>query len=102
MGKPYKSSRGITSSREHSEVMKEYGLDRYTASAYLIALRGIEKHTLIQKAILKILPSIRRIPNEVITLLPKNNNKNCSLWEIYALSIKESLLTIVSILHRPV
>jgi len=47
----YVNPRGTTSSREHSEVMKKYGLDRYTASAYLIALRGIEKHTLIRKAI---------------------------------------------------
>ena len=47
----YVNPRGTTSSREHGEVMKKYGLDRRTASAYLIALRGIEKHTLIQKAI---------------------------------------------------
>jgi len=33
--------KGTTSSREHSEVMKRYGLDRHTASAYLIALRGL-------------------------------------------------------------
>jgi len=47
----YVNPRGITSSREHSEVMKKYGLDRHTASAYLIALKGIERHTLIQEAI---------------------------------------------------
>jgi IS605 OrfB family transposase len=33
--------KGTTSSREHSEVMKRYGLDRHTTSAYLIALRGL-------------------------------------------------------------
>jgi IS605 OrfB family transposase len=33
--------KGTTSSREHSELMKRYGLDRHTASAYLIALRGL-------------------------------------------------------------
>jgi len=32
---------GTTSSREHGEVMKRYGLDRHTASAYIIALRSI-------------------------------------------------------------
>ena len=33
--------KGTTSSREHDEVMKRYGLDRHTASAYLVALRCI-------------------------------------------------------------
>jgi len=33
--------RGTTSSREHDEAMRRYGLDRHTASAYLIALRSI-------------------------------------------------------------
>jgi IS605 OrfB family transposase len=28
-----------THSREHDEIMQKYGLDRHTASAYLIALR---------------------------------------------------------------
>ena len=42
--------KGTTSSKEHDIVMKKYGLDRHTASAYLIALRGIERHTTIQKA----------------------------------------------------
>jgi len=44
--------RGTTSSREHDEIMRKHGLDRHTASAYLIALRGIERHNLIQKAII--------------------------------------------------
>ncbi|MEM0341338.1 MAG: hypothetical protein QW387_01175 [Desulfurococcus sp.] len=35
--------RGTTNSEEHSEVMRRYGLDRHTASAYLIALRGLSK-----------------------------------------------------------
>jgi len=34
-------SMGTTSSREHGEVMKRYGLDRHAASAYIIALRSI-------------------------------------------------------------
>lgn len=33
--------RGTTKSREHEEVMRRLGLDRHTASAYLIALRGL-------------------------------------------------------------
>jgi hypothetical protein len=33
--------KGTTSSREHDKVMKRYGLDRHTASAYIIALRSI-------------------------------------------------------------
>jgi len=33
--------RGSTSSREHDEIMKRLGLDRHTASAYIIALRSI-------------------------------------------------------------
>ena len=30
--------KGTTRSKEHNKIMKEYGLDRHTASAYLIAL----------------------------------------------------------------
>jgi hypothetical protein len=37
----YVSPRGTTNSKEHDEIMKTYGLDRHTASAYLIALRGL-------------------------------------------------------------
>jgi IS605 OrfB family transposase len=33
--------KGTTNSREHGEVTKRYRLDRHTASAYLIALRGL-------------------------------------------------------------
>jgi len=47
----YVNPRGTTKSREHDKVMRRYGLDRHTASAYLIALRGIKRHTMIQKAI---------------------------------------------------
>jgi len=39
--------KGTTLSKEHDEVMRKYGLDRHTASAYIIALRGIERHSLI-------------------------------------------------------
>jgi len=39
-----------TRSREHDEVMKKYGLDRHSASAYLITLKGIERYRTIQKA----------------------------------------------------
>jgi hypothetical protein len=33
--------KGTTSSREHGEIMKRFGLDRHTASAYIIALKSI-------------------------------------------------------------
>jgi len=33
--------KGTTSSREHNGIMKRFGLDRHTASAYIIALRSI-------------------------------------------------------------
>jgi len=46
----YVDPRGTTSSEEHSKVMKRCGLDRHTASAYLTALRSIERHSLTQKA----------------------------------------------------
>lgn len=35
--------KGTTSSKEHDEVMRRYGLDRHTASAYLIALKGLKQ-----------------------------------------------------------
>ncbi len=41
--------KGTTNSEEHGKIMRRYGLDRHTASAYIIALRGIERHSLIQK-----------------------------------------------------
>jgi len=34
--------KGTTKSEEHDEAMKRYGLDRHTASAYLIALKGLK------------------------------------------------------------
>jgi len=37
----YVNPRGTTNSEEHNELMRKYGLDRHTASAYLIALRGL-------------------------------------------------------------
>ena len=46
----YVNPKGTTHSKEHDEVMKKYGLDRHTASAYLIALKGIEGYRMIQKA----------------------------------------------------
>jgi len=46
----YVDPKGTTYSKKHDEVMKKHGLDRHSASAYLIALRGIERHTTIQKA----------------------------------------------------
>jgi len=46
----YVDPKGTTLSKEHDEVMRKYGLDRHTASAYIIALRGIERNTMIQKA----------------------------------------------------
>jgi hypothetical protein len=37
----YVDPKGTTNSEEHDKIMKRYGLDRHTASAYLIALRGL-------------------------------------------------------------
>lgn len=37
----YVDPRGTTHSKEHDEIMKRNGLDRHTASAYLIALKGL-------------------------------------------------------------
>jgi len=37
----YASPAGTTNSKEHDEAMKRHGLDRHTASAYLIALREL-------------------------------------------------------------
>ena len=37
----YVDPRGTTRSREHDEIMKKFGLDRHLASAYLIALKGL-------------------------------------------------------------
>jgi hypothetical protein len=37
----YVNPRGTTNSEEHNELMRKYGLDRHTASAYLIAIRGL-------------------------------------------------------------
>jgi len=48
----YVDPRGTTRSEGHDEVMRRYGLDRHMASAYLMALRGIERYTTIQKAII--------------------------------------------------
>jgi hypothetical protein len=39
----YIDPRGTTSSREHDEIMKKYRLDRYTAPAYLIALKRLKQ-----------------------------------------------------------
>jgi len=47
----YVDPRGTTHSKELDEMMRKYGLDKHTASAYMIALRGIERHKMIQKAI---------------------------------------------------
>ena len=45
----YVDPSGTTSSKEHSRIMKEHGLDRHLASAYLTALRGIKRYSLVQK-----------------------------------------------------
>ena len=39
----YVNPKGTTSSEEHDEVMRRYGLDRHAASAYLIALKGLKQ-----------------------------------------------------------
>jgi len=38
----YVDPKGSTNSREHDNAMRKYRLDRHTASAYLIALRGLK------------------------------------------------------------
>jgi len=38
----YVNPRGTTNSTEHDELMKKYGLDKHTTSAYLTALRGLK------------------------------------------------------------
>jgi len=40
----YIDLKGTTHSEEHDMIMKRYGLDKHTASAYLIALRGIKRY----------------------------------------------------------
>jgi len=37
----YVNPRGTTNSKEHDEAMRKHRLDRHTASAYLIALKGL-------------------------------------------------------------
>lgn len=39
----YVDPRGTTNSKEHDELIKKHRLDRHTASAYLIALRGLKQ-----------------------------------------------------------
>jgi hypothetical protein len=39
----YVDPRGTTHSREHDKAMKRYGVDRHTASAYMIALKGLNQ-----------------------------------------------------------
>ena len=39
----YVNPKGTTSSEDHDEVMKAYGLDKHTASAYLIVLKGLKQ-----------------------------------------------------------
>jgi len=39
----YVDPRGTTHSEEHDEVMRRHGLDKHTASAYLIALKGLKQ-----------------------------------------------------------
>jgi hypothetical protein len=38
----YVNPKGTTNSTKHDEAMRKHGLDRHTASAYLIALRGLK------------------------------------------------------------
>ncbi len=37
----YVDLRGTTHSKEHNKIMKRFGLDRHSASVYLIALKGL-------------------------------------------------------------
>jgi len=45
----YVGPKGTTHSKRHDDLMRRYGLDRHNASAYLIALHGMERYGLIQK-----------------------------------------------------
>jgi len=45
----YVNPKGTTHSKEHDYIMRKYGLGRHLASAYLIVLKGIRRHTMIQK-----------------------------------------------------
>jgi len=38
----YVNPRGTSHSKEHDELMKRYCLDRHSASAYLIAIKGLK------------------------------------------------------------
>jgi len=40
----YINPKGTTRSKEHGEVMRRYGLDRHTASAYIIALKELKQN----------------------------------------------------------
>jgi len=42
---------GTTCSRKHNEDMRKYGLDKHSASAYVITLKGIKRCQVIQRAI---------------------------------------------------
>ncbi|RLF25199.1 MAG: hypothetical protein DRN15_00655 [Thermoprotei archaeon] len=44
----YVSPRGTTTSKQHDKLMRKYGLDRHTTSAYIIALKGMKRCTSIQ------------------------------------------------------
>ena len=53
--------KGTTHSEEHDKIMKRYGLDRHTASAYIIATKGlkaIKNHEKLTK--MKQLSSLRQ------------------------------------------
>jgi len=39
----YVNPRGTTHSREHAEAMRKHRLDKHTASAYFIALKGLKQ-----------------------------------------------------------
>ncbi len=52
IGVGYVDPKGTTHSEEHDRVTGKHGLDRQSASAYLIALIGIERHNPIQKVII--------------------------------------------------
>jgi len=43
IGARYVDPEGTTHSEEHDEIAKRYGLDKHTASAYLIALKGLKQ-----------------------------------------------------------
>ncbi len=46
MNVKFVNPKGTTNSKEHDKIMQKFGFDKHTASAYLIALKGLEMVTI--------------------------------------------------------